>query len=145
MAGRFISKSLGEKLAVVLLWVAAVVATVFVYGIDPYARHTFLPCLFYESTGYYCPGCGGTRGVHFLLHFDILNALRYNLFLPLTLSVATYALVARTVQVFFGKTLFVWRPDGRLILALAIVLVLYWILRNLPFEPFIYLAPPHIH
>lgn len=145
MAGRFINKGFREKLGVLFLWVAAVVATVLVYRMDPYAEHTLIPCMFYESTGYYCPGCGGTRGVHFLLHFDILNSLRHNLFLPITLSVAMYALVARTVKVFWGKTLFVWHPDGRLILALAIVLVLYWILRNLPFEPFIYLAPPHIH
>lgn len=29
----------------------------------------------------YCPGCGGTRALHALLHLDILQSLKYNPFI----------------------------------------------------------------
>ena len=39
----------------------------------------FLPeCYFYKMTGYYCPGCGGTRAVYSLLHFRLWTAFKYN-------------------------------------------------------------------
>ncbi len=36
-----------------------------------------IPCMLHEMTGYYCPGCGGTRSVRVLLHGDILLSLYY--------------------------------------------------------------------
>jgi hypothetical protein len=38
------------------------------------------PCLFYQVTGFACPGCGNTRSVLALLRGDILASLRYNIF-----------------------------------------------------------------
>ncbi len=37
-----------------------------------------LPCLFYELTGLYCPGCGNTRAVMALWRLDFIAAFRYN-------------------------------------------------------------------
>ena len=42
-----------------------------------------IPCFFYKVTSFYCPGCGFTRAVFALLHFDIYQALRYNLLIVL--------------------------------------------------------------
>jgi len=33
-----------------------------------------IPCLFYCATGIYCPGCGGTRAVKYLLKGEILKS-----------------------------------------------------------------------
>ena len=38
----------------------------------------FPPCLFHLATGYYCPGCGGTRAITSLLHGQILNSFLYH-------------------------------------------------------------------
>lgn len=38
------------------------------------------PCFFYEATGYYCPGCGGTRAVIALLHGNVIGSLCYHPF-----------------------------------------------------------------
>ncbi|MCI9535933.1 MAG: DUF2752 domain-containing protein [Lachnospiraceae bacterium] len=50
-----------------------------------------LPCLFRAMTGLYCPGCGGTRAVQYLLQGRLLLSLRYH---PLVL----YALLAVAVE-----------------------------------------------
>lgn len=36
------------------------------------------PCVFHMVTGLYCPGCGGTRAVKYLLHGQVLMSLRYH-------------------------------------------------------------------
>lgn len=38
------------------------------------------PCLFHFLTGWYCPGCGGTRAAIHLLHGDIAGSLIYHPF-----------------------------------------------------------------
>ncbi|MDY6351438.1 MAG: DUF2752 domain-containing protein [Lachnospiraceae bacterium] len=40
-------------------------------------RAAFL-CIFHEVTGLYCPGCGGTRALGFLLHGHPLLSLWYH-------------------------------------------------------------------
>lgn len=37
-----------------------------------------IPCIFNKITGLFCPGCGMTRAVHSMMHFEIGQALRYN-------------------------------------------------------------------
>ncbi len=48
------------------------------------------PCLFQLFTGYYCPGCGGTRATVFLLHGEIGKSFQYH---PLVLYMALVAVV----------------------------------------------------
>lgn len=47
-------------------------------------------CLFYEETGYYCPGCGGTRAVMALLRGKLLRSLYYH---PFVIYMAVYYVV----------------------------------------------------
>lgn len=37
-----------------------------------------LPCLFHLITGLYCPGCGGTRAVKYLLDGNIGKSIQYH-------------------------------------------------------------------
>ena len=34
-------------------------------------------CFFYENTRLYCPGCGGSRSLVYLLRLDLLNSLKF--------------------------------------------------------------------
>ena len=53
-----------------------------------------LPCLFHAMTGLYCPGCGGTWAVQYLLRGELLLSFQYH---PLVLyAVAAVALEAIT-------------------------------------------------
>lgn len=38
-------------------------------------------CPFLQLTGWQCPGCGSMRGIHALLHGDIVRALQLNVML----------------------------------------------------------------
>lgn len=72
------SKSNSLRLIWVCLGVAGPIALGILYYFDP-ARFGFYPvCLFHRTTGLLCPGCGGLRALHQLLHGHIMAALRLN-------------------------------------------------------------------
>jgi hypothetical protein len=49
-----------------------------VYKFPP-TEYSFYPrCPIYLSTHWLCPGCGSTRALHSLLHFDVQGAFHYN-------------------------------------------------------------------
>ena len=55
-------------------------------------------CLFHLVTGYYCPGCGGTRAVVFLLHGDFLHSLVYHPFVPYAFVLCTWFMISQTIE-----------------------------------------------
>jgi hypothetical protein len=56
------------------------VAATLLYVFPP-EQHAWYPrCAFYTVTGYKCPGCGGLRAMHSLLHGDFAAAFRNNAF-----------------------------------------------------------------
>jgi len=124
---------------------AAVVAAILVLAIlfvfDP-TRHAFYPrCLFHATTGLYCPGCGGLRGLHELLHGHWLVALRMNLlafgFAPLLILLGLSQWLWRGKR---GPAAMVWSRPW-FVWLLAGVVVAFGVLRNLPVPPFTHLAP----
>lgn len=52
---------------------------------NPSDGGVFLPCPFRTLTGLWCPGCGLTRATHYLFRGDVMQALRYNLFVVVIL------------------------------------------------------------
>lgn len=61
-------------------------------------------CVFYETTGWYCLGCGGTRSLMALLHGDIQRSFHNNPAVPV-LAVTAILLYAEKVAVVFDKKL----------------------------------------
>ncbi|MBA4849674.1 DUF2752 domain-containing protein [Emticicia sp. BO119] len=101
----------------------------------------FLPnmqCIFYKTTGLYCPGCGGQRAFHALLHGHMGTALQDNLLIYLILPVVGLKLL----EELSGKRMF--PPEfysNKIILPILIFVILFFLLRNFPFKPFNYLVP----
>lgn len=63
------------------------VAAAALFWFNP-AQYRFYPfCMFYETTGLLCPGCGGTRALHQLLHGNVAAAFQLNALLVMTLPV----------------------------------------------------------
>ena len=79
----------------------------------------------------YCPGCGTTRALYCLFHGNIYGFFRNNLILfPSLLLVLTLWLFPE-----FGMR------HHRLLKVYGITVVIYFILRNLPWYPFTLLLP----
>jgi hypothetical protein len=136
-----IRKGIANYLLLVL--VPALAAFFYIYDpADSSNQHLFLTCLFHKTTGLYCPGCGGQRAVHQLLHGNIHQAAHYNLLLVLSLPLLVWSGVLYIRNAFAREKrqmLFLYYPlTTRFLLA---VILLFWILRNIPFSPFDQLAP----
>lgn len=101
-------------------------------------------CTLHRFTGLECPGCGGQRSLHLLLHGEILQALHYNAFFVIALPfLAYFYYMAIRVYVLGQKEYlksFIFRPWFGI--SLIVFVVLFFILRNIPIFPFTYLAPP---
>ena len=115
-------------LAVLLVW-------------DPSKSAVFPPCPFHALTGLHCPGCGTLRALHQLLHGNLLAALGLNPLMVLCLPFIAYSLLSGLVRIVSGRRLpAVFVPAGWIWTLLGVI-VLFWILRNVPLHPFSCLAP----
>ena len=65
--------------------VAALLASAYVAVVDPNQPGHYPLCPTKAFTGLDCPGCGGLRAVHDLLHGDLVGALDHNAFAVLVL------------------------------------------------------------
>lgn len=99
------------------------------------------PCFFRAISGLYCPGCGTTRAVSAVLGGDLVTAARMNPLLLLLGPMLGYVLLRDSLGVLGvlqppARSAGVWVP-----VALAVTVVLFWVLRNVPVWPFSLLAP----
>ncbi|WP_235618966.1 DUF2752 domain-containing protein [Embleya scabrispora] len=107
-------------------------ATTYVGLVDPRESGHYPSCPYLVITGLPCPGCGGLRCVHALTHLDLPAALGYN-----ALAVALFPLIGwlwlrwavRTGRGEPRRTL----ADPRWLRALLAVVLVFWIVRDLPF------------
>ncbi len=123
-----------------LLTVVCIVAAG-LYFLSPYDSGVYAPCPFNVLTDLYCPGCGTLRGLHELLHGRIGSAMGLNPLMVLSLPFIAYSFIKyvaagmreRPARKIFIPSAFIW--------ALLGIVLLFWILRNLPYYPFTLLAP----
>jgi len=115
-------------LSMVLGALAIIVLRVF----NPASTWFFPPCPFRALTGYLCPGCGTLRALHELLHGNVIAALRLNPVMMLLLPYVSYCGVSEIGEVILGRPLpqLFLRPI--LIWILLAVILVFWVLRNLP-------------
>lgn len=116
-------------------------AGVLLYAFKPESAFPWLRCPFHALTGLHCPGCGTMRALHQLLHGRLLVAFGLNPLAVLALPFLGYAFLSRAALAARGRPLpevFV-PPVG--IWALLGVILLFWVLRNVPLYPFSLLAP----
>ena len=121
-----------------LLTAAGLAAATMLYTLDPTGSSFYPRCVFYLLTGLYCPGCGGLRAAHALLHFRILDALAWNPLLVCLLPVGAWYLACRCIgfrplPVKFSGAQSAW--------FWVTLLVGFGVARNLPWYPWTSLAP----
>jgi hypothetical protein len=93
-------------------------------------------CLLKYTTGFVCPGCGGTRAAWYLLHGDIPAAARHHAIFVFAVPFLLWMYVA-----WAGKRMFGWNlPQLNLTPKTIGIFLAVWgvwsIARNLPWAPF---------
>ena len=128
----------GELAWIAVALVAMLGAGAVLFCFDPASVRLFPSCFFHLATGLHCPGCGGTRAMHQLLHGHVLTAFHLNALLVVSLPLIGWQIISVAAGKFRQapkvpslSAHWLW-----LFLALAIA---FGVLRNLP--AFAWLAP----
>lgn len=99
----------------------------------------YVPCLFYKSTGLYCPGCGVSRMFVHMIEFDFYGAFKSNecafILFPLFVFYIGFKIFKYIKSGLFSYT----KTETAFIWIITAILILFGILRNIPY--FSYLAP----
>ena len=121
-----------NKIIIVIIIVVIALISIFV--------HPFIPCLFHEITGLYCPGCGVTRMIISILKLDFYQAFRYNPLLFILFPVFIILFINYIYCLIKIKTPLYKKVNNSAWILLIIILILYGIIRNI----YIPLAPTKI-
>ena len=96
-------------------------------------------CIIKLTTGFDCPGCGGTRAFYYLMHGNVLAAARSHLVLVFAAPYLVYMYVAWAAGAMLNWKLPALRPSPRAISVFLGVWLAFSVLRNLPWAPFTWL------
>ena len=100
---------------------------------NPSGNIYFPKCPFLTLTGLKCPGCGSQRAVHYLLNFDIFNALTENIILVLSIPYILSGIVFDSLKE-TNENILKWRKvlfGRKAIFLILTIIIAFWILRNL--------------
>lgn len=125
-----------RRVTALLVWLTLAVGTIYLFIFEPGKSGFFPVCPFRALTGLSCPGCGSTRGLHRLLHGDVVAAFEFNPFLILSLPFLVYALVRYTTAAVTGRPLKGNRLNAKYLWMLFVVVLSFWVFRNTRLYPF---------
>ncbi len=141
MRGR-VGRSLPRWVAPAATGCATLLAAAALTVHDPRQPAAYGVCPWLALTGTYCPGCGSLRALNRLLAGDLSGAVSYNVLAVIVVPVLGYAWLAWSLPPRWTKR---WprvaHAPSRVIYALAVLVGAYWVARNLPWPPFVGLAP----
>jgi len=129
-----VHRRLGAPLGVAALAGCACVA---IWLGDPTTAGGPLPvCPTKALLGIDCPGCGSLRMIYSLLHLDVVAALRYNAVALVAVALLVWAFGAWTVGRVRGRSISSWQHQRWAATVTLAVVSIWFVVRNLPFEPF---------
>ncbi|MCI0744774.1 MAG: DUF2752 domain-containing protein [Verrucomicrobia subdivision 3 bacterium] len=123
-----------QKIVLIAGASAAIAVALVLYFFAPSEFGFYPRCMLYSWTGLACPGCGSLRALHSLLHGEVATAFRLNPLLLILMPVLGTCIIARRKLSLSDLSPFwVWLLLG--------VMLLFAVVRNLPFLPFAWLKP----
>jgi len=126
-----------RRTTVLGIWAFLFALGVYVFTFEPGKTGFFPLCPFRLITGYTCPGCGGTRALHQLLHGHLEAAFMLNPLFVIGLPFLAFALLRHTTFAIKGKTPPPNALPANAIYLIFFVIVSFWIFRNTPIYPFV--------
>jgi Protein of unknown function (DUF2752) len=130
-----------ERLLAFMFVSMAAGALGFLYLFNPSTSRLYPTCPFLWFTGCYCPGCGSLRALHQLMRGHLVAALGLNPLMVLSVPFIGYFFVSRAMLAFVGRPLRIFFVKPVSIWVLLGIILVYWVLRNIPVYPFSLLAP----
>ena len=127
------------KLVLVPIFICVALFVLLVF--NPASSGIFPPCPFHRLTGLYCPGCGSLRAVHQLLNGNLSSAFWLNPLMVLSLIVLAFWFTFCGVLAVRKRPLPAVAVPSYGIWLILLIIVLFWILRNITHHPFVMLAP----
>ena len=130
------------KLSLILFGVLAFfgMLALYIYW-DPSNTGIFPKCPFYFATGIYCPGCGSQRAAHQILNGNIIDGIRHNYLIALLAIVLLYQAYIYIMSTLLRRNIPNLLHKSKATLGILIVILLFWLLRNINIFPFTELAP----
>ena len=134
----FESRSFWFKLSgAVAIAVVGVIGFLVLRSFQPNDASWHPKCVFHLWTGLHCPGCGTTRALHALPLGQWWTAVRCNPLLVVGLPVITFLLWQQRRRERSGGPV-----SPRLSWTIGVVVIAYFVLRNVPSPDRSWLAPP---
>lgn len=127
-----------KKFGTAAITILIVAGLFYFYFFDPSdTKNLYVSCTFKNFTGWDCAGCGGQRAFHHILHFDFLNALKYNALLVVLFPYAMILIFFSFRQYLTNKPFpkSFWFSNKMALIFVA-VLLLFMVIRNIPSFPF---------
>nr|WP_314445682.1 DUF2752 domain-containing protein [uncultured Lachnoanaerobaculum sp.] len=101
-----------------------------------YNFHIRIPCAFKTLTHLDCPSCGVSRMCVALSHGDIKSAFYYNqILIFLTPVIVLYYIFYQIRYIKTGQRK-ISPIENNIMIVLIVILIIYGIIRNLPFYPY---------
>jgi len=101
-----------------------------------YDFHIRIPCVFKTLTHLNCPSCGVSRMCVSISHGDIKSAFYYNqVLIFLTPLIALYYIFYQIRYIRTGQRK-ISKLENNTMILIIVILVIYGIVRNLPFYPY---------
>jgi len=123
------------------LIIVAIAGSLLYFLFDPSLSNLFPKCIFHSLTNLDCPGCGSQRAIHALLNGRVIQAADFNLLAVLALPLLVYSAIVAIANSFFHQE---WKQkifySPTFVKAVLIAVVSFWVMRNIPVEPFHWLS-----
>ncbi len=131
-----------NRIKILFISTAVLILLLLYFFVFPVYAKYFPKCIFHSLTGLYCPGCGSQRAIASLLHGKIIKAFHFNILLVISLPFIIYAATISVINMFSEskkRLLFFYSPIFSK--TVVVIVLLFWITRNIPFYPFNLLSP----
>jgi len=126
-----------RRSTVAVIWSLLIAGAAYLFFFEPGKTGFFPLCPFRFLTGFTCPGCGGTRALHQILHGNFETAFTLNPLLLIAIPFLLFFLIRYSVIVLRGGVprRIAWPTP--LTYAIVVVILSFWIFRNTPYYPFV--------
>ncbi len=112
----------------ILLAVVAMAIIAFYFFYNPAKTNVGFQCIFNKTTGLYCPGCGGQRAFHHLLHGNFEKAFEYNLLIFLVIPIVGIKFYE---EIFEKEIMPQFVFSRQFLIVLIALLIVFTVFRNL--------------